>query len=110
MPKQRASKRRRVRELARETRKAERTAAAEFLAAWQAAPFFPYGSAEEIACVRGGLLLCGVGHDEAERLAVARAALCPDCGVRPGKRHRPFCDQEQCPLCFGQRLSCCCPG
>lgn len=33
---------------------------------------------------------------------------CADCGVRPGAHHHPGCDMEECPRCFGQRISCEC--
>jgi hypothetical protein len=35
---------------------------------------------------------------------------CPDCGCEPGEKHKPFCDQEQCPVCGGQKVSCECNG
>ncbi len=33
---------------------------------------------------------------------------CPDCGVTLGVRHLPNCDQEQCPACHAQALTCNC--
>lgn len=33
---------------------------------------------------------------------------CGDCNVRPGARHHPGCDMEECPRCHGQRISCEC--
>jgi hypothetical protein len=33
---------------------------------------------------------------------------CSDCNVMPGGVHHPNCDQEQCPKCGGQLISCDC--
>lgn len=33
---------------------------------------------------------------------------CPDCGVRLGRRHLLNCDQETCPICGRQAISCTC--
>jgi len=33
---------------------------------------------------------------------------CPECNVVPGGNHHPNCDQEYCPRCGGQLVSCAC--
>lgn len=33
---------------------------------------------------------------------------CHDCDVEPGEFHKLGCDNEQCPYCGGQLISCCC--
>lgn len=33
---------------------------------------------------------------------------CGDCNVKAGKIHHPGCDQEECPNCGGQLISCDC--
>ena len=33
---------------------------------------------------------------------------CPDCNVAPGGIHHEGCDQEICPKCGGQLVSCTC--
>jgi len=42
------------------------------------------------------------------RYGADRRDPCPDCGCRPGEVHKPYCDQEVCPRCGGQKLSCEC--
>jgi|WetSurMetagenome_2_1015567.scaffolds.fasta_scaffold09629_2 hypothetical protein len=33
---------------------------------------------------------------------------CPDCNVAPGGKHHSNCDNEHCPKCGGQLISCDC--
>lgn len=33
---------------------------------------------------------------------------CGDCGAQYGHFHHPGCDQERCPVCHGQLISCGC--
>lgn len=33
---------------------------------------------------------------------------CHDCGAKPGENHKPGCDWERCPFCYGQLISCDC--
>lgn len=37
---------------------------------------------------------------------VYHKARCPDCDVDESEEHRPLCDQELCPICLEQLLSC----
>jgi hypothetical protein len=39
---------------------------------------------------------------------VKASADCGDCNVKQGKIHHPGCDQERCPSCGGQLISCDC--
>lgn len=36
------------------------------------------------------------------------AKTCGDCGAREGEIHMQYCDQEACPKCGGQLISCGC--
>lgn len=31
---------------------------------------------------------------------------CPDCGAKPGEKHKPGCDVERCPACGYQATQC----
>jgi hypothetical protein len=47
------------------------------------------------------------GHERRTGRRVANFA-CRDCGVPPGAVHHHGCDQEECPVCHGQAISCSC--
>jgi hypothetical protein len=38
----------------------------------------------------------------------ARDSPCHDCGVQDAGYHHPGCDNEECPRCHGQLISCGC--
>lgn len=42
----------------------------------------------------------------AERIESGKYKKCSDCGVNDGDVHQPGCDQERCPVCGGQLISC----
>jgi len=39
---------------------------------------------------------------------IAKTLKCHDCGAREGEFHQPGCDDERCPFCGGQLISCEC--
>ena len=43
-----------------------------------------------------------------KRLHLPNWFRCPDCNVVPGGKHHSNCDQEHCPKCDGQLISCDC--
>ncbi len=43
-----------------------------------------------------------------KRLRLPEWFRCPDCNVVPGANHHWNCDQEHCPKCGGQLISCDC--
>lgn len=51
----------------------------------------------------GGLVLNGVPFHSTDEKDT-----CADCGVHVGGYHHPRCDQEICPRCGGQWMSCFC--
>lgn len=42
------------------------------------------------------------------RYPAIRSNRCRDCNVQPGSMHHPGCDDERCPRCKGQLISCGC--
>jgi len=54
-----------------------------------------------------GTVLAAVPYDP-KRLHLPNWFRCPDCNVLPGANHHPNCDQEHCPKCGGQLISCAC--
>jgi uncharacterized paraquat-inducible protein A len=58
------------------------------------------------------LLIAGQRYERvphgAEDDREAAFANCPDCGVERGAIHLQHCDQERCPRCVGQLISCAC--
>jgi hypothetical protein len=49
-----------------------------------------------------GTTLAAIAHHDSD------GAACGDCGVDVGSVHHGFCDQERCPRCKRQLLSCAC--
>lgn len=62
----------------------------------------------------GQEMLDGVGctfkrYDVAHgRIPVKEATSCTDCAAPFGTLHHPGCDNERCPICGGQLISCGC--
>ena len=54
-----------------------------------------------------GKVLKAVPHDP-KKLHLPDWYRCPDCNVAPGGIHHSNCDQEYCPKCGGQLISCDC--
>ena len=54
-----------------------------------------------------GSVYAAISHDP-KRLHLPGWFRCPDCNVAPGGRHHAGCDQEYCPKCGGQLISCDC--
>jgi hypothetical protein len=66
---------------------------------------------QEITGGRPCLLTFEVGYpDELALPAIPHAGSgrCADCGTDPGRVHHECCDQEECPRCHGQLISCRC--
>ena len=55
---------------------------------------------------------CGVKpgklHKPGCDIGLDRKPNCPDCGVKPGKLHKSGCDVEHCALCGNQVITCGC--
>lgn len=54
-----------------------------------------------------GEILQSVPYDP-KKLHLPNWFRCPDCNVVPGGKHHSNCDQEHCPKCGGQLISCDC--
>jgi hypothetical protein len=59
------------------------------------------------SCVETPVLIKGV---EYEQVPYSRGApgRCRDCNITDGSFHHPGCDNEKCPCCHGQIISCGC--
>jgi hypothetical protein len=50
-----------------------------------------------------------IGEDTFDRIPHHDGGLnCHDCNTPPGALHHPGCDNERCPACHGQSISCGC--
>ena len=57
-----------------------------------------------------GCTLVRYTEDETDRIPYPadEEGPCHDCGAPPGSLHHPGCDDERCPRCGGQVISCGC--
>lgn len=59
-----------------------------------------------------GLKPCAETLEEYDAAMIAagypKPTRCHDCGVQTGHLHHPGCDDEECPRCHGQSISCSC--
>jgi hypothetical protein len=58
--------------------------------------------------VRSVPFLDGVSRPRIKWLAPKEGVRCPDCGAQDQHYHHLPCDQEECPVCGGQLISCDC--
>ena len=66
-------------------------------------------TADAASCVKGRVEIDGDFYD-AIPFPITRTGRCSVCGVLPGGFHHLHCQQEECPKCGGQFVSCGCAG